>query len=280
MTDPFDRVAIVGAGQVGTMIGLALRGGSTGDVTLSDRRAGAVRESLARGAGDREVSIEEAGSASVVVLAVPVPEIVRLVEEIAPRMKAGALLIDTGSAKRVVVEAMSRHVPNEVHAMGGHPMAGTERGGPEGAMPDALDGAAFALTPVRDDPEAVRLATRFAEALGSRPVVIDAEAHDRVVAATSHAPHLLAAAVALSSRDLRGDNVRDLAASGFEGITRLAASDPGMVGGFLAANADAVRDALKGVRAALDRAEASLDDADALRVLFAEAAAAREEVTG
>jgi prephenate dehydrogenase len=74
--------------------------------------------------------------------------------------------------------------------------------------------------------------------------------------------------------------VRDLAASGFEGITRLAASDPGMVSGFLSANADAVRDALRDLRAVLDRAEASLDDPDALRVLFAEAATAREEVAG
>jgi prephenate dehydrogenase len=111
-------------------------------------------------------------------------------------------------------------------------------------------------------------------------VVIDAELHDRVVAATSHAPHLLAAVVALASRELPHDAVRDLAASGFSGITRLASSDPGMVSGFLAANADAVRAALKEVRAALDRAEASLDDPDALRVLFAEAAAAREDASG
>ncbi|MGH3117361.1 MAG: prephenate dehydrogenase [Gaiellales bacterium] len=273
------RVAIVGTGQVGTMLGLALRDVAD-EVVLADRRSGAVRDSLARGAGERDVSVDEAFEADSVVLAVPVPEIVRLVEELGPKVKSGALLIDTGSAKRTVVEAMRAHVPAEVHAIGGHPLAGSERSGPEAALPELLRGAAFALTPVRDDPDAEARGRAFVEAVGSRPVVMDAELHDRVVAATSHAPHLLAAAVALASRDLPRGAVRDLAASGFSGATRLAASDPGMVSGFLAANADAVRDALKELRAALDRAEASLEDVDALRVLFTEAAAAREDAAG
>lgn len=273
------RVAIVGAGQIGTMLGLALRSPAT-EVVLADRRRGAVTESLALGAGDRVVSVEEAADADEVVLAVPVPEIVRLVEELGPKLRGGSLLIDTGSAKRVVVDAMRVHVSPEVHAIGGHPMAGTERAGADGARPELLRGAAFALTPIRDDPVAEERGRALAQAAGSRPVVMDAEVHDRVVAAISHAPHLVAAALALASRRLPMDSVRDLIASGFAGATRLAASDPGMVAGFLWANADAVRDALREVRAALDRAEASLDDLDALRVLFTEAAAAREDATG
>jgi prephenate dehydrogenase len=279
VTEGLGRVAIVGAGQVGTMLGLALRAAGV-EVSLSDRRSAAVRESLARGAGTSEVTLAEAIEADSIVLAVPVPEIVRLLAEIGPRLGAGRFLVDTGSAKRAVIEAMREHVPQEVHAIGGHPLAGSERGGAEGAAPDKLEGAAFALTPVRDDPEAESRGRALAEAIGSRPVLMDAELHDRVVAATSHAPHLLAVAVALASRELPGDVVRALAASGFAGATRLAASDPGMVSGFLSANADAVRDALKELRAALDRAEASLEDPDALRVLFAEAAAAREDALG
>ena len=273
------RVAIVGTGQVGTMLGLALRG-SAEERLLADRRAGAVRQSLDRGAGDTEVSVDDAMEADVVVLAVPVPEIVRLVEELGPKLRPGSLLIDTGSAKRTVVEAMRAHVPAEAHAIGGHPLAGSERRGPKGADPELLKGAAFALTPVRDDPEAESRGRVLAVAVGSRPVVMDAELHDRVVAATSHAPHLVAAAVALASRELPREALRDLAASGFSGVTRLAASDAGMVSGFLAANADGVRDALKEFRVALDRAEAALEDVDALRVLFAEAAAAREDARG
>ena len=273
------RVAIVGAGQIGTMLGLALRGLAE-EVVLSDRRRGAVTESLARGAGDRVVPIEEVGEADVVVLAVPVPEIVRLVESLGRALRPGSLLIDTGSAKRTVVDAMRAHVPPQVRAIGGHPMAGTDRPGPSGARLDLLRGSTFALTPVRDDPAAIARALGLVEALGARPLVLDADLHDRVVAATSHAPHLVAAAVALASRELPAETVRDLAASGFTGLTRLASSDPGMVAGFLVANADAVREALEEIRRALDRAEASLEDADALRVLFTEAAAAREDASG
>lgn len=273
------RVAIIGAGQVGTMLGLALRGAAT-EIVLADRRRGALTESLARGAGDRIVTVEEAFEADEVVLAVPVPEIVRLVEELGPTARPGSLLIDTGSAKRVVVEAMRAHVPAEVLPVGGHPMAGTDRSGAEAAVPELLRGAAFVLTPVRPDAAAVVRGLALVEAAGARPVVIDAELHDRVVAATSHAPHLVAAAVALASRDLPTETVRDLSASGFSGITRLAASDPGMAAGFLIANADAVRDALREIRAGLDRAEKALNDADALRVLFTEAAAAREDAAG
>jgi prephenate dehydrogenase len=159
-------------------------------------------------------------------------------------------------------------------------MAGTEGHGADAAIPELLRGAAFALSPVRSDAGAMVRALALVEAVGARPVILDAELHDRVVAATSHAPHLLAAALALASRSLPRDAVRDLASSGFSGATRLAASDPGMVAGFLVANAGAVRDALRDVRASLDRAEASLNDADALRVLFTEAAAAREDASG
>ena len=273
------RVGIVGAGQIGTMLGMALRG-SAEEIVLADRRRSAIAESLARGAGDRVVSVEEAFDADNVVLAVPVPEIVRLVEELGPKLRPGSLLIDTGSAKRVVVEAMRTHVPDGALAVGGHPMAGTDRSGAEAAVPELLRGAAFVLSPVRPDAGAVVRGLALVEAAGARPVVLDAELHDRMVAATSHAPHLIAAAVALASRDLPRDTVRDLAASGFSGITRLAASDPGMVAGFLVANADAVRDALREIRASLDRAEGALGDANALRVLFTEAAAAREDAAG
>lgn len=273
------RVAIIGAGQIGTMLGVALRGVAE-EVLLADRRRSAVTESLARGAGDRVVTIEEAAQADDVVLAVPVPEIVRLVEALGRSLRPGSLLIDTGSAKRVVVDAMREHVPAQVRAIGGHPMAGTERPGPEGARPELIRNSAFALTPARDDPAAVARALALVDAVGARPVILDADLHDRVVAATSHAPHLIAAAVSLATRTLPAETVRDLASSGFAGITRLATSDPGMVAGFLVANADAVREALAAVRKALERAETSLEDADALRVLFTEAAAAREDAAG
>jgi len=241
------RVAIVGAGQVGTMLGLALREAGA-DVTLTDRDPRAAAASLARGAGHRTVDQAEAPEADTVVLAIPVPEILEFLERSALALRPGTLLLDTGSVKAPVVEAMHRHVPAGVAAVGGHPLAGTERPGPEGADPGRLRGATFALCPVRDDPEALERAAGLVRAMGAVPVVIGAEEHDRTMARTSHLPHVVAAALALVAR---GCDPR-MAASGLAGATRLAASDPDMVAGFLWANAAQVREAAAELHTALD----------------------------
>jgi prephenate dehydrogenase len=257
------RVAIVGAGQVGTMLGLALRrAGACAEVGLLDRSPVVAEASLARGAGDRLLqTAHEALAFDVLVVALPVPEIVRFVEAWGPQIREGTLLLDTGSAKCVVVEAMRRVVPLSVHAVGGHPIAGTERRGPDGADPSLLRGAPFVLTPVREDAEGLRRSRALAAAVGAVPFEMDAGTHDRVVARTSHLPHLAAFALARVAEGVASPEVvRTLGSSGLAGATRLAASDPVLVGGFLSANAEEVRaaarelvDALEGLVRAVDR---------------------------
>ena len=263
------RVAIVGAGQVGTMLGMALLE-TADEVALADSDPAAVEASLIRGAGQRQIEVDEAVEADAVILAVPVPEIVSLVERLGPRLREETLLLDTGGAKVMVVEAMRRHVPEGIHAIGGHPMAGTEVPGAEGADPLLLRHATFALTEVREDPIALLRATTLAEATGARPRVMDATEHDLVVARTSHVPHLVAFALAGLVRRLHDESVRDLAASGFAGATRLAASDPLMVAGFLRANSDQVRDSIRELRERLEKLEGALGDRDALARLLEE----------
>ncbi|MDQ4005760.1 MAG: prephenate dehydrogenase [Actinomycetota bacterium] len=263
------RVAIVGAGQMGTMLGMALLE-SAEEVALADADQEAVETSLVRGAGQRRIDVDEAVDSDAVILAVPVPEIVSLIERLGPNLREEALLIDTGGAKVAVVEAMRRHVPEGVHAIGGHPMAGTEIPGPEGADPLLLRHATFALTEVREDPIALLRATTLAEATGARPRVMDAVEHDLVVARTSHLPHVVAYALAGLVRRLHDESVRDLATSGFEGATRLAASDPAMVAGFLRANSDQVRDSIRELRERLEKLEGALGDRDALARLLEE----------
>jgi prephenate dehydrogenase len=257
---PLGHVAVVGAGQVGTMIGVRLRAADpaagVAEVGLVDRNAGAAERSLARGAGDRVLaSLGEALEADSMVIALPVPEIVRLLKEVGPRLRPGTFIIDTGSAKAIVAEAMHR-LPTEVRAVGGHPIAGTERPGPDGADPDRLLGAPFALTPVRPDDEALALGRALVEAVGARPVVLDPDEHDRIVARSSHLPHLVAYALKAAAGPALGDH--ELVGSGYRGATRLADSDPGMVAGFLSANAGEVRTALAELRVVLDRLEAGL----------------------
>ncbi len=272
------HVAIVGAGQMGTMLGVALRsGGAAAGVAMFDTDPVALAASLDRGAGDLALeSAHDALDADVVVVATPIPEIVRLVEALGPRARPGSLLMDTGSAKRVVVRAMRSSVPVGVHALGGHPMAGTETPGPAGARPEALSSANFALCPVREDEEAVAAGRSFVEAVRARPLVMDADEHDRVVAITSHVPHVLAFAMATAA-DGDGDPafVGALASTGFRSATRLAASDPGVVAAFLSANADLVRVALDRFGVALSDVAAQLDDAAALGDLLAAGGAAR-----
>jgi prephenate dehydrogenase len=279
MSGGIGRVGIVGAGQVGTMLGLALRGASGVDeVLLSDRDEGTARASSELGAGD-VVDVGETLRADAVVLALPVPEIVRFFEERAKELRDGSLVLDTGSVKRPVVQLMRETVPEGVHAVGGHPMAGTEQPGPAGAPPELLRDATFVLTPARDDPEALSRARALVETAGARAVEMDAALHDRVVARTSHLPHLTAAALALVASEQ--PHVRDLSAGGYAGATRLAASDAEMVAGFLESNADEVRGAVAELREALNRAESALTEgAGSLRELFASAGRARAEALG
>jgi prephenate dehydrogenase len=255
-------VAIVGAGQVGTMVGMALREAGAPDVSLFDRDPGVAQESIGRGAGDR--SLADAGQAlraDTLVLALPVPAIVSFLDDLGPSFRAGSFVIDTGSAKGRVVEAIRRSVPQGVHAIGGHPIAGTERPGPAGARPRLLQEAPFILTPARPDEVALARGEALARALGSRPLVLEAEAHDRLIARTSHLSHVLAFALAFVAGDAvrEGERLRAIEGPGFTGATRLSSSDPGMVAGFLTANAEEVHRAIEDLHRALYAVSAAID---------------------
>ncbi len=257
-------VGIIGAGQVGTMLGCALVDAGTeagvDEVRLFDRDASIARESLSRGAGHRVLTRRlEALEADTVILAAPIPAIVELIDELGPALRPGTALIDTGSAKRVVVDAMRRSVPEGVHAIGGHPMAGTERPGPAGARREALWDATFALTPCRPDPEALARGLALARAVGASPLEIDAESHDRVVARTSHLPHVMAFALASIDLQDQGEVTPRLTSTGYLSATRLARSHPDMVAGFLSANSTEVRGALDELIDALVRIGAALE---------------------
>ena len=278
------RIAIVGAGQVGTMLGGALVAGApenaVEEVALFDIDDATARASLDRGAGHRLLrSLRDVLTFDAVVLAVPMSEIVRLVDDLGARLAPGTLLLDTGGAKGVVVQAMRRSTPG-IHAVGGHPMAGTERPGPSAARPELLRGAVFVLTPAREDPSGLARAEALARAAGAVPAVLDPMAHDRVVARTSHLPHLVAFALAqVVAGQAAADQeaVAALIGGGYHGATRLAAGDPRMIGEFLSANAGELRGALDELRSALDELAAALaGDPSGLVRLLAEGRAARD----
>jgi prephenate dehydrogenase len=264
------RVAIVGAGQVGTMLGIALKwaGARAGvdDVFLLDPNPIALAASLERGAGHRAATdMADVLSADTIVLAIPVGEIVRWLDQFGPAVAPQTLVLDTGSAKREVVEAMRRTVPAQAHAVGGHPVAGTERPGPVGADASRLRGATFVLCPVRDDGPALDRGRALAAAVGAIGVEMDAEAHDRVIARTSHLPHLAACALSIVTGERvpdEGQAIRLLASTGFAGATRLVAGDPPMIAAFLHANREQVGRALSDLVEELRRLGEAIDDPD------------------
>jgi prephenate dehydrogenase len=281
-------VAIVGTGQVGTMVGCALMAAPSqagiSSVGLFDAEANVADVALSLGAGDRVLPDPESVlSADVVILAMPVGEIVAWLARFGRRLRQDQLLLDTGSAKTRVAAAMRDHVSPTVRAIGGHPMAGNEASGPAAAEPGALIGAPFVLSPVRRDEVALQRASELVRACAAVPVVIDAEAHDRLVARTSHLPHLVASALAnLVVASGEGFvQARALAGSGYRSSTRLAASDPTMVAGFLDANHQEVRAALDDFRRELNRLVEALDTGPAaLEAALASARSWRELVLG
>ncbi|NNM96408.1 MAG: prephenate dehydrogenase [Candidatus Dormibacteraeota bacterium] len=282
------RVSIVGAGQIGTMIGQALTGADQRwgvlEVGLQDRDPAIAAEALALGGGDRVlVGMDQVLVADVIILAIPVTGIVEWIETWGSRVPPGSLLIDTGSSKGAVVAAMARTVPAGAAAVGGHPICGSEANGPAAARQEALRNAPFVLTPVREDGPALTLATRLVQSLGARPVTMAAAVHDRIVARSSHLPHVVAGTLARLCRDsgLVDPSTVALLGPGFRGATRLAESDPEMVASFLVANATQVAAAVADLSAELSRlAEALSLGQGSVAEILRDGAAARRDLLG
>ena len=188
------------------------------------------------------------------ILAAPVRANIAFLRRL-PEMHPGPLMVlDLSSTKREIVAAMSA-LPPAFDPLGGHPMTGKETSGLAHADPAMFRGAPFALTPLeRTSPRLRALALEILAAIDARPLWLDAETHDRWVAATSHLPYLLAAALALATPD----EAAPLIGPGFRSTVRLAGSHPAMMLDILATNRTPVLQALARYRAALDDLETAL----------------------
>jgi prephenate dehydrogenase len=217
-----ERVAIVGLGLVGGSIAGALRRGGS-HVLGIDRDRGALQVAADRGLIDRgsDALQELQPDMQVVILAVPVLSILQLLETVDALAPPEALLIDTGSVKAPVVELMAK-LPGARRAVGGHPIAGKAESGAAAADPDLFCRRPFVIVPSdRTDSAALDAARLLIGALDAIPEVMEADAHDRVLARTSHLPQMVASALALSLDP--GDE--RVAGPGLRDMTRLAGSD-------------------------------------------------------
>ena len=241
------HVAIVGLGLMGGSLAGALRGRCRTVIGIA-RRTETIEEALSRGLVDRGTTDLASGihQADVVVLATPVRVILRLVDEIGRLLPEECLLMDVGSTKAQIAARMAA-LPDHVQPLGGHPMCGKETSGIEVAEPTLYQDQTFVLTPLpRTSDAALALGRELVEAIGARPLILDPNRHDRLVATVSHLPYLLSCALVGTAEETaaRDPTVWDVAASGFRDTSRLAASDVTMMLDILLTNRQAVLEAL------------------------------------
>ncbi len=253
MTDRpiYDRVALIGLGLIaGSMAHAMRRGGLVGEITGTARSA--ETRDIAREIGlcDHVVdtAAEAVAGADLIVLAMPVGAMGAVAEEIAPHLKKGATVTDVGSVKRHVIDSVSPHIPEGVHFIPAHPLAGTEHSGPRSGFASLFDNRWCLIVPPEGaDPEAVARLTALWQAMGANTDEMDADHHDLVLAVTSHTPHLIAytmVGVADHLRRVTDSEVIKYSAAGFRDFTRIAASDPTMWRDVFLTNKEATLDIL------------------------------------
>ena len=247
----YDRVALIGLGLIASSMYWAIkRAGLAGEVTgyaRSDETRATAREI---GLCDRvcDSAAQAVEGADLVVLCVPVGVMGQVAQDISASLKPGATLTDVGSVKRSVIEAVSPHIPEGVHFIPGHPMAGTEHSGPRSGFAELFDNRWCLLVPVDGSEQAAvdRLKSLW-KAMGANVEVMEADHHDLVCAVTSHAPHLIAYTMVGVADDLRrvtDNEVIKFSAAGFRDFTRIAASDPTMWRDVFLTNKDATLEIL------------------------------------
>ena len=234
-TPLFGRLAIVGIGLIGSSIARAAREFNlAGEVVLADRDEAVRKRARELGLGHAvaETAAEAARGADLVVLCVPVGACGPVAAEIAPALKPGAIVSDVGSVKAAVAEAVAPHLPEGVHLVPAHPVAGTENSGPDAGFASLFLNRWCILTPPEGaDPEAVARVRQFWEGMAAIVEVMGAAHHDLVLAVTSHLPHLIAYNIVGTAEDLEAvtqSEVIKFSAGGFRDFTRIAASDPTM----------------------------------------------------
>ena len=271
-------LTIVGVGLIGGSLGLAARRrGLAAHVVGAGRQQASLDRARAVGAID-EASLDLAEAvrrADVAVFCTPVDRIAEQVLAAAPGCAPGTLLTDAGSTKAAIVARLDGRLPDGVAFVGSHPLAGSEKRGPEHADADLFQGRLTVITPgPHTDPAAVGRTATFWQALGSRVRLMPPEEHDRALALTSHLPHLLAAALT----GILPDELRELAASGFRDTTRVAGGDPALWGAIFSQNRGAVLEALQRLTDRLGAFRVALEAEDWTTVdtLLAEAKKVRD----
>ncbi|MFZ1921876.1 MAG: prephenate/arogenate dehydrogenase family protein [Xanthobacteraceae bacterium] len=250
-TPLFNRLALIGVGLIGSSIARAARlQGAVREIAATARSAETRRRVAELGLADQvlETNAAAVADADLVIVCAPVGACGDIAKEIAPHLKAGAVVSDVGSVKGAIVRDMAPHLPAAVHFVPAHPVAGTERSGPDAGFAELFVERWCILTPPENtDAKAVERLAAFWRMLGAKVETMAPGHHDLVLAITSHLPHLIAYTI-VGTADELGEVTRSevlkFSAGGFRDFTRIAASDPTMWRDVFLANKDAVLEML------------------------------------
>jgi len=247
----FEKIALIGIGLIGSSLARVVRRDNLArHIAIATRSETTLARARELGLGDSYTTdaADAVRDADLVIVSVPVGSSGEVAKEIAPALKPGAIVTDVGSTKRSVIAQMEPHIPAGVHFIPGHPIAGTEKSGPDAGFADLFKNRWLILTPLPGtDPAALEKLSEFWRRCGSNIDTMDADHHDKVLAIVSHLPHIIAYNIVGTADDLEAvtqSEVIKYSASGFRDFTRLAASDPTMWRDVCLHNKDAILEML------------------------------------
>jgi cyclohexadieny/prephenate dehydrogenase len=283
----FDRVALIGIGLIGSSLARALRRDSPGTSIVACARRSETLATVRRLELADETTDDPAAAAAgadLVVIATPLSAYAEIGRRIAPALRPGAILTDVGSVKQAVIRDLQPHLPPGVHFVPAHPVAGTEHSGPEAGFAELFRGRWCILIELPETaPEVVTRIGRMWETFGMRVVTMSADHHDKVLAVTSHLPHLIAYTIVGTATDLEDSlksEVIEFSASGFRDFTRIAASDPVMWRDIFLNNREAVLEILQRFNEDLTALQRAIrwGEGDKLQELFTRTRAIRRSI--
>lgn len=248
----FNTIAFIGIGLIGSSLAhIVRRDGLARSVIACARRPETLAKVMELGLADAVTDdyAEAVRGADLVMICTPVGSYDAIGRAIGPHLKPGTIVSEVGSVKQAVIATLSPHLPDTVHFVPGHPIAGTEHSGPESGFPELFEGRWCILTPLPEtDPVAVEKIATLWQKAGSMIEMMSPQHHDMILAVTSHLPHMIAYTIVGTATDLSEHlqhEVIKFSASGFRDFTRIAASDPVMWRDIFLNNREAVLEILQ-----------------------------------
>lgn len=283
----FGKIALIGIGLIGSSLARVIRKKNLADhISIATRSQSTLERAAELRLGDSYATDMAAAvkDADLIIVSVPVGSSGEVAEQIAPSLKPGAIVTDVGSTKTSVIAQMQPHIPDGVHFIPGHPLAGTEKSGPDAGFAELFENRWCIFTPLPGtDTDALERLSEFWRRCGSDVETMDHDHHDKVLAIVSHLPHIIAYNIVGTADDVETvtkSEVIKYSASGFRDFTRLAASDPTMWRDVCLHNKDAILEMLARFSEDLASLQRAIrwGDGDKLFDLFARTRAIRRSI--